>query len=433
MGPSGIGMTREATQAADVERPLAGLVTRVRASESVRMAWRAFVWSRLAILAVAVFAALSAGAAVERNAGKFDVPAVTSPLGGFGDLVASPLARWDAVWYLTVAGDGYAGADSPRHAFFPLYPMLARIGAVFGGGGSGAALLAAYAVSLAAFFAALVLLYRLTALELGRRAAWPTLLLLCVFPASLYFGAPYSESVFLLCSVGAFYAARTGSWAWAGLAAGGASATRSAGVLLLLPLAFLYLQQSGRRIRPDILWLALAPAGLVAYAVYLGLAFGDPLSFSHVQEFWRRSFAGPLVGAWDGAAAAFEGVRQLLSGSRDVAYFEQSAGDPFRVAAQNIALFGFLCFALAGAVGVLRRLPFAYGLYVVTALMLPLSYPVDAQPLMSLPRFVAVLFPIFMWLGLVCDERRLTERVAIVSAVVLGVFVTQFATWQWVA
>ncbi|HEU0019922.1 MAG TPA: mannosyltransferase family protein [Thermoleophilaceae bacterium] len=449
-------MTQEATQAVGAQRPLAGVVARVRASEAVRMAWRAFAWSRLAILFVAVFAALSAGTVAERNANRYDLPAVTAPLGGFGDIVATPLARWDAVWYLSIAGDGYGSADSPRHAFFPLYPLLARGLGELGGGGSAAVLIAAYAVSLAAFLAALVLLYRLTALELGRRAAWPALLLLCVFPASLYFGAPYSESLFLLCSVGAFYAARTGSWAWAGVAVAGASATRSAGILLLLPLAFLYLYgprgdapapaPAGRRLsgvlgslaprhrlRPDFLWLALAPAGLVAYAAYLGLTYGDPLSFSHVQEFWNRTFAGPLVGAWDGAGAAYDGVRQLLSGSRDVAYFEQSAGDPFRVAAQNIALFGFLCFAVAGAVGVLRRLPFAYGLYVVTALMLPLSYPVAAQPLMSLPRFVAVLFPIFMWLGLVCEERRMTDRVAIASAVVLGLFVTQFATWQWVA
>jgi hypothetical protein len=433
MGPSSIGMTQEATQAVGAERPLAGLVARVRASEAVRMAWRAFAWSRLAILLVAVFAALSAGLAIERNASKFDLPAVTSPLGGAGDIVAEPLARWDAVWFLTIANRGYDGADSPRHAFFPLYPLLARGVGELGGGGEAAVLVAAYAVSLAAFFAALVLLYKLTLLELGRRAAWPALLLLCVFPASLYFGAPYSESLFLLCSVGAFYAARTGSWAWAGAAAAGASATRSAGILLLLPLAVMYWKQPGRRPRADALWLALAPLGLVAYALYLGLAYGDPLSFSHVQEFWNRDFAGPLVGAWDGAGAAFDGVRQLLSGSRDVAYFEQSGGDPFRVAAQNIALFGFLCFALVAAVGVLRRLPFAYGLYVVTALMLPLSYPVAAQPLMSLPRFLAVLFPLFMWLGLVCEERRMTDRVAIASAVGLGLFVTQFATWQWVA
>jgi hypothetical protein len=457
MGPSGIGMTREATQRAQAPEPLAGVLARARESEAVRAAWRAFAWSRLAVFAVAAFASLSAGAAATRNAGRYDLTNVTAPLGGFGDLLASPLARWDAVWFLSVAGDGYDGADSPRHAFFPLYPLATRALAQLGGGGEAAILLAAYAVSLTAFLVALVLLYRLTELELGRAAAWPALLLLCVFPASLYFGAPYSESLFLLCSVGAFYAARTGNWALAGVAAAGASATRSAGVLLLAPLAYLYLYgprdpgappaRAGARLgdgfaarlapryrlRPDVLWLALAPAGLAVYAAYLGLAYGDPLSFSQVQEFWNRTFAGPAVGAWDGATAAFDGARQLVSGSRDSVYFAQSAGDPFRVAAQNIALFGFLCFALVAAVGVLRRLPFAYGLYVVTALMLPLSYPVAPQPLMSLPRFVAVLFPLFMWLGLVCHERRMTDRVAIASAVVLGLFVTQFATWQWVA
>ena len=430
-------MTQEATHAPAVRAPAGGLLARAlaqaRESEALRAAWRAFVWSRLAIAVVAVFAALSAGEVVKRDASKFDIPAITAPLGGAGEIVTAPLARWDAVWYLSIANYGYESADSPRHAFFPLYPLLARGVGELGGGGTGATLLGAYAVALMAFLLALVLLYRLTVLELGRGAAWPTLLLLCTFPASLYFGAPYAESVFLLCSVGAFYAARTGSWAWAGVAAAGASATRSAGVLLLLPLVVLYLQQSGRRLRLDFLWLALAPAGLVAYAAYLGFAYGDPLSFSHVQEFWSRSFAGPLVGAWDGAVAALDGVRQLLSGTREPVYFEAAGGDPFRVAAQNVVLFGFLCFAVVGAVAVLRRLPLAYGLYVAAALMLPLSYPVAAQPLMSLPRFVAVLFPIFMWLGAFCAERRLTDRVAVASAVGLGLFVSQFASWQWVA
>jgi hypothetical protein len=461
-------MTQEATQASAVRAPADGVLARAlaqaRESEALRAAWRAFLWSRLAIAVVAVFAALSAGEVVKRDASKFDIPAITAPLGGAGEIVTAPLARWDAVWYLSIANYGYESADSPRHAFFPLYPLLARGVGELGGGGAGATLLGAYAVALAAFLLALVLLYRLTALELGRRAAWPTLLLLCTFPASLYFGAPYAESVFLLCSVGAFYAARTGSWAWAGVAAAGASATRSAGVLLLLPLVVMYLygprpdgagmqQATGRglwaraatrgrwarRLRPrfpvrlDFLWLGLAPLGLVAYAAYLGFAYGDPLSFSHVQEFWDRSFAGPLVGVWDGAGAALDGVRQLASGSREPVYFEAAGGDPFRVGVQNVVLFGFLCFAIAGAVGVLRRLPLAYGLYVVAALMLPLSYPVAAQPLMSLPRFIAVLFPIFMWLGAFCEERRLTDRVAVASAVALGLFVSQFASWQWVA
>ena len=215
----------------------------MRASESFRVALRAFVWSRAAILAVAVYAALTVGpgglgAANER---RYDDPALTQPLGGFGDVVLSPLAHWDAVWFLGIADTGYPSAESPRTAFFPLYPLLIRGVGELGGGSRGALLIAAYLVSLAALLGALVLLYRLTALELGRRAAAPAVLLLCLFPASLFLGAPYSESLFLLCSLGAFYAARTGRWAWAGAAAGAASATRSAGLLLLLPLALIYL------------------------------------------------------------------------------------------------------------------------------------------------------------------------------------------------
>src|SRR3954470_10904987 len=149
----------------------AGLVARslaaMRASEALRAAWRVFVLTRVAILAVAFFAALSLGPAGqgglgERNAAKFDVPALTHPLGGFGDLALSPLARWDAVWYLQIADSGYLDVH-PRAAFFPLYPLLARAGGELGGGSPGAVLVAAYVVSLLAFLGALYLLYRLTA------------------------------------------------------------------------------------------------------------------------------------------------------------------------------------------------------------------------------------------------------------------------------
>ena len=67
------------------------------------------------------------------------------------------------------------------------------------------------------------------------------------------------------------------------------------------------------------------------------------------------------------------------------------------------------------------------------ALALPLSFPVEPQPLMSLPRFLAVLFPIFMWLALVCDERRSTDLVVALSGIALGLFTAQFASWHFIA
>jgi hypothetical protein len=220
--------------------------TRVRAlaaardSEAFRAALRVAVSTRAAVLLVAVFAALSFGPATgglaRKNAEKFDDPSLTHVL---ADPVLAPLARWDSVWYLRIADSGY-GDSAPRAAFFPLYPLLVRAVATPFGASEGALLVAAYALSLAAFVAALFLLHRLTELELGRRVARPTLLLLAVFPAAVYFGAPYSESLFLLLAVGAFYAARSGHWAWAGTCAGLASGTRSAGLLLLIPLAMLW-------------------------------------------------------------------------------------------------------------------------------------------------------------------------------------------------
>jgi len=386
----------------------------------------------MGVLLVAVFAALSFGPATgglaAENAAKFDTPHLTQAL---ADPLLAPLARWDAVWYLRVAESGY-GESEARAAFFPLYPLLVRALATPFGASPAALLVAAYAVALAAFLGALTLLHRLVSLELGRPLARPALLLLAVFPAAVYFGAPYAESLFLLVSVGAFYAARTDRWAWAGVCAAAGAATRNSGVLLMLPLLIVWWSSRERRPR-DAAWVLLAPLGLAAYALFLGVTEGDALRFLHAHEAWYRELSVPLAGAWDGLGAAVDGLRQLASGQRDVVYFEQAVGDPYRIAALNLMLFGSLVFGVAACAGVFRRLPPAYGAWVAVSLLLPLSEPVKPQPLMSLPRFLAVLFPIFMWLAVWCEERRATDRVVAVSAIGLGLFTAQFASWHWIA
>jgi hypothetical protein len=67
--------------------------------------------------------------------------------------------------------------------------------------------------------------------------------------------------------------------------------------------------------------------------------------------------------------------------------------------------------------------------------MLPLSFPVAPQPLMSLPRFLVVLFPLFMWLGWWTSRGGRAREWALLAASVtsLIVFTAQFATWHWVA
>ncbi len=176
------------------------------------------------------------------------------------------------------------------------------------------------------------------------------------------------------------------------------------------------------------------PVGVLAYCLALGLAGGDVLAPFHAQGSWGRHFAGPYLGIWDGLQAAFEGARQLLSLQRRHVYFTDAGGSPFVNAGHNLMLLAFGLAAVPLLIGVLRKLPLAYGVYVIAALALPLSYPVSSQPLMSLPRFLVVLFPLTIWFAAWLSGRpRLQRPVLGVSALLMVFFAAQFATWHWVA
>jgi Gpi18-like mannosyltransferase len=105
----------------------------------------------------------------------------------------SPALRWDSNWFLTVTLHGYDDPQPWRTAFFPLYPLTVRaVGepidllGLFDGHEYE---LAGILVSLAAMLAGLYLLHRLTAVELGPRAADNTVLLFAFFPTSFYLSA----------------------------------------------------------------------------------------------------------------------------------------------------------------------------------------------------------------------------------------------------
>ena len=410
-----------------------------------RVAWPALWASRLVVLCSGVFGVLFIGRAPGTRG--FDPAGLTAPFGYFGNLLVAPFARWDSVWYLAVAQGGY-DHQVARTEFFPLYPLLVRgVGTVIGSN-----LLAGIAISLASFAVALALLYRLTALELGQDIARVSVLLLAFCPIAYVFSAVYTESLFLALSLGCILRARAGAWWQAGLLGALAAATRAEGVMLAVPLAvmFLYGPRSDRvpapprsgglgrlapRFSPSpaLAWIALVPAGFGAYLLGLALSTGNGTAPLHAHVLWFRHFAGPFGGVWAGAVAAWDGLRQLVHGPPPPVYFTAAGGDPLVVAGQNLVLLGFLVLGAAGLVGVLRRLPLAYGAYVLAAVALPLSYPVTPQPLQSLSRYEVVLFPLFMWAGWWVSKRRLTTPAVAALAVLLGVFTVQFATWRFVA
>ena len=80
----------------------------------------------------------------------------------------------------------------------------------------------------------------------------------------------------------------------------------------------------------DVLWLALAPAGLGVYMLYLGLAGGDALAPFHAQDVWSRHFAGPYVGVWDGLQGGLRAPASCSRSSAHHVYFPAADRQPVR-------------------------------------------------------------------------------------------------------
>lgn len=409
---------------------------------SARAAWAAFWPSRLVVFGVAAW--VTASGFISNVVG--ESATLSHPFGAWPgqnlfELAFSPLAKWDTQHYLAIAYDGYVEGHAglppvdDRPAFFPLYPGIVRVVSGFGAS-RGLILVMAYAVSLACFFGALTLLHRLTSIEMGERCAKPALLLLAFFPTALFFGIPYTESLFLLLAVAAFLAARQGEWDLAGIALALASATRVPGLLLIVPVALLYLygpradREPGPkrglrpryRVRPEAAWLLLAPLGLIAFSVYLHYAVGDALAWNHAQEVFGRQTVDPFTGAWHAIRAAGESVGHFADGTY------HGTGDYL-----NVMQLAFVAFALVGGIAMLRTLPVAYGAWVLVSLVpIFVSQPPE-DPLWSASRFVVVLFPLFMWLAGICERRDWTTTVVAVFAAGMAVFTAQFALWSFVA
>jgi hypothetical protein len=261
-------------------------------------------------------------------------------------------------------------------------------------------------------------------------------LYLAVFPMSLFLIAVYSESLFLMLAVAAFVFAGRGKWLPAWAAAALALVTRIAGLALLPALAFMAWRSPNR-------WRALAglalPAALFsAYPGYLAASTGNGWRFLHSQGLWHRhfSYAGPLGGLWDGLRSGWAGIEQLASGSHTHRYWTAvplADSDPMRTALINLSALAFLALFVWLSVVAWRRIGTAYGLYCFVSLAIPLSAPSSKWPLLSMPRFGLAAFPIFLALAVVGGRPRLHTAILATSAIFLGVAVSQWALWQWVA
>lgn len=405
-----------------------------------------------------------------------------SPMQQGVGLLGAGLERFDSLWYLSIAEGGYPaggpgfsaegfsgqGTIPGAAAFFPGYPLVVGVlGRIL----FGHYFLAASLVSLAATVIALAGLYRLVEFETGDAIlARRTVAVTAAFPTAFFLIAPYTESLFLASSVWALLWMRQRRWGHAAVAGAAAGLTRNVGVLLALPMlveavtvtraswslrrarraeravadpvgaagAAVAINTTGeagavaaqdphredvpvdtardRRERFDprpLLAVGAPAAGLSIYLLFGWARFGTPLAPVAVQSGWERVFTLPWITLKDAVAVAVQHAGTYATGYH------------------TLDLIVVLP-ALAAMVWLWFRAPRSFALFATANALVWLAYPFPSRPLMSVPRFLLAVAPLFWamaaWLH---TQRRETFWLA-ASGALFGVHLLLFVDWYYV-
>jgi hypothetical protein len=330
--------------------------------------------------------------------------------GGAHEFLVGAWQRFDTLWYLRIAEHGYA-LDDGSTVYFPLYPMLTG---VLGRALLGNFLVAALVISSVAYIVALFCLYKLTEAELGRAAARRGTLYLALFPTSFFFLAAYTESLFLALTLASFlFASRTRWWS-AGIVGFLASLTRLQGIVLIVPFVYMYLRERGfrlKRVRLDLLGLLIIPCGALLFLAYQQVIVGSP----GLADVYQGQLHAQFVWPWANVLAT---LAKIIS----------SQGTFINVL--NLSLAGVF---LAMTVVTFRSLPREYGIYMAVTMLVLLLRRTTLQPLVSMSRYVLILFPAFMLWGRWGRNPRVQRLIVYPSMALLLYLSGQFAMWGWVA
>ena len=365
--------------------------------ESVRAATFAFVLTRSLVLFLFILTAQ-----IEIVNPELGATVITLHKIQLSRIINKRVAVGDINWYREIANLGYTRQPFTTEkqvnwAFFPVFPLVWNLASHL----TGEYPFSGMGISAIFFFGALILLHK-TVLEFGWNVtdANRTVFYLAAFPVSYFFSLPLTESLFLLLTVGCFYAAKREAWLIAGTIGALASATRITGVLLLPALALIY-WQTYRTLWPrlNFLPLLLIPTGLLTFMLFLYRITGYPFAF--------------IGYAWNRKPAFF--LKPLLS----------YLADPLLLATSwDFRILNFLAATTALICGLMllkwRRWPLAF--YTLACTIVSLS----SNLLQAQARYAMVVFPVFIVLGVAGRNQRVDTVIRTTSLILLVVITIMF-------
>jgi len=288
-----------------------------------------------------------------------------------------PFAQLDARAYLDIAKNGYniEFNGTSNYGWYPLYPLLILIFSFL------SFELAAFLISNIFSFISVLLLYILVRDEFGEKIGKKSIFYLLFFPTSFFLTTMYTESLFLTLVLGMFILAKEEKWHYVGILGFLASLTRPQGILMFIPMVYMYIRKS--KLRPGAAWLLLIPAGILAFMAYQYLITGDALIQFYTHGKYVRELSLP-------STAFFVTIRDI--------FLEQRILD----VAVNVFNLAITLFLISLAYMSYKHLKPEYTIYFILSLLMPLF----SSSLASISRFGLMMFPVFMIIAIKSENKK---------------------------
>lgn len=221
---------------------------------------------------------------------------------------------WDTGWYLKIAQEGYPHYSALQllkqnnFGFFPLYPLMIRI---FSWIFAGNTFITGLVISNVFIWLACRYLYLLVvqsdSTEKGKKKALQSIKYFFLFPTAFILSGVNPESLFLFLVLALIYYARNKQWLKVGVLGFLATLARSKGVLLFIPILWLYFNRPKNEIKIDrgkLFYLLLFPLGFFLFALIGKIQTGDWLVYVHSQQIgWYHYLGNPFQVLWQSLIA----------------------------------------------------------------------------------------------------------------------------------
>jgi len=304
--------------------------------------------------------------------------------GKYINYITNPLfwgwANFDGEHYLSIAIYGYKDL---QQAFFPAYPFLMNIFSNFFGSGLESYLWSGAVLSNVLLLGSLILLWKTVTLDYSTKIAKLAIISLLVFPTSFYFGAVYTESLFLFSSLLTYYLYRKNKYLFSGLVGILMTLTRVYGIFVFFVILIDVLKNKSSIIeivKQKIYWVGLSVLGLLTYMWFCWKNYNDPFAFYNLQT---------LVGEQRSDYLIF--LPQVFY--RYIAKIIPNIDwSNFPIVFTTILELSTAILLLIIIILSFRKIRWDYWIYIVLGYILPSL----TGSFSSLPRYVIVLFPVFI-------------------------------------